>query len=134
MDRKTQELQKQEAVNPAKTERTKARRVYVPVVDIYETKDSIVLVADLPGADEKSVTVTLEKNVLTVTGQVEPEEFPGYSLSHSEYETGDFERSFSISDEIDRDKVEATVKNGTLRVTLHKSEKVKVKKIPVLTH
>ena len=134
MDNPGQELQKQEALHPVKTERTKIRKVFVPAVDIYETKDTIVLIADLPGTDEKSVNVTLEKNVLTVTGEVEPEEHQGYSVSYAEYETGDYQRSFTISDEIDQDKVEARVKNGTLRVTLHKSEKAKIKKIPILTH
>ncbi|MCX7635698.1 MAG: Hsp20 family protein [Syntrophales bacterium] len=68
MDKETKDLKKQEAPTPAGTERTRNRKVYVPKVDIYENKDSIVLVADMPGVDEHTVDVTLEKNVLTITG------------------------------------------------------------------
>ena len=64
------ELQRKETRGSVETERTRNRRVYVPKTDIYETKDAIVLVADMPGVDEKSVDITLEKNVLTITGVV----------------------------------------------------------------
>lgn len=62
-----QELQGQEGV-----ERTRSGRVYTPAVDIYETTEAIVLVADMPGVDESSVDVTLEKSVLTIYGRVQP--------------------------------------------------------------
>jgi HSP20 family protein len=127
------ELQKKEAQSSFETERTKSRRVYVPKVDIYEAKDAIVLVADMPGVDEKSVDITLEKNVLTITGSVEPEIYKDHSITYSEYDTGDYERAFTISDEVDRNKIEASVKQGVLRVTLPKSEPVKAKKIAIKT-
>lgn len=77
---KEQELQKQTASNPVEMERTRNRKVYVPRVDIYETKESIVLLADMPGVDESSVDIMLEKNVLTINGTVEPVAFPGHNL------------------------------------------------------
>jgi len=127
------EVQKQEAQNIAGTERTRNRRVYVPKVDIYEAKDAIVLIADMPGVDEKSVDITLEKNVLTIAGTVEPESYEDYNITYSEYGTGDYERAFTISDEVDREKIEASVKQGVLRVTLPKAEPVKAKKIAIKT-
>lgn len=127
------ELQKKEIQSTVETERTRSRRVYVPKVDIYETKDAIVLVADMPGVDEKSIDITLEKNVLTVTGAVEPEVYKEHSITYSEYDTGDYERAFTISDEVDRSKIEASVKQGVLRVTLLKAEPVKAKKIAIKT-
>jgi HSP20 family molecular chaperone IbpA len=133
MVQSTQEVQKREALHPIETERTRMRKVFVPAVDIYETKDKIVLNADVPGGDEKSVNITLEKNVLTITVEVEPIDYPGYTASHVEYDTGDYQRSFTISDEVDQNNIEATVKNGVLKVTMHKSEKAKVKTIPIKT-
>jgi HSP20 family molecular chaperone IbpA len=125
------ELQKREALHPAVAERTRMRKVFLPVVDIYETKDGTVLIADLPGADEKSVGITLEKNVLTITAEVETEDYKGYSASLIEYDTGDYQRSFTISDEVDQENIKATMKNGVIRVTLQKTDKAKLKKITI---
>ena len=131
MSNETKDLTKQEAQHPLETERTKTQKVYAPRVDIYETKDTIVLIADVPGVDEKSVDITLEKNVLTIAGTVAQEEKKGYTLSYAEYETGDYERAFTISDEVDKDKIDAEIRNGVLKITLHKAEKAKMKKIAV---
>jgi HSP20 family molecular chaperone IbpA len=125
------EMQKREASSPVETERTTARKVFIPRVDICETRDAIVLLADMPGVDEKSIDVTLEKSVLTLLGRVEPETHEGYRAAYVEYETGDYERAFTLSDEIDRDRIEASVKNGVLRLTLPKAEPVKLRKINV---
>jgi HSP20 family molecular chaperone IbpA len=125
------EMQKREASSPVETERTQARKVFVPRVDICETKDAIVLLADMPGVDEKSIDITLEKNVLTLMGRLEPETYEGYGAAYVEYDAGDYERAFTLSDEIDRDRIDASVKNGVLRLTLPKAEPVKLKKINV---
>ncbi|MCE5281036.1 MAG: Hsp20/alpha crystallin family protein [Deltaproteobacteria bacterium] len=125
------EYQKKPAQSPVETERTRNRRVYVPKVDIVETGGAMVIYADIPGADEKSVEVTLEKNVLTITGKVADQEFPGRSLSYSEYDVGDYERAFTISDEVDRDRIDAVVKNGVLKLTLHRAPVAEAKRITV---
>jgi len=131
MSNDTKDLAKQEAQHPLETERTKVRKVYAPRVDIYETKDTIVLVADMPGVDEKSIDITLEKNVLTITGNIGHSNNKDYTMHYAEYETGDYERAFTISDEVDRDKIDAEVKNGVLKITLYKTERAKVKKIAI---
>ena len=131
MSSETKDMTKQEAQHPVETERTRVRKVYAPRVDIYETKDTIVLLADMPGLDEKSVDITLEKNVLTIAGDVGQANYKGYTRSYVEYDTGDYQRAFTISDEVDRDSIDAVVKNGVLKVTLRKAEKAKVKKIAI---
>jgi len=131
MDKEKQDFTKQAAQNPIETERTRTRKVYVPKVDIYETKDAIVLLADMPGVDEKTVDITLEKNALTVKGVVEPSTVKDHSIAYAEYDTGDYERAFTISDAVDRDRIEAAVSNGVLRVTLYKAEPVKARKIAI---
>ncbi len=72
MTAEKKEVQKQPASTPVETERTKLRRVFVPKVDIYETREALVLLADMPGVDEKSVDITLEKDILTLRGVVAP--------------------------------------------------------------
>jgi len=123
------DLQKTE--NTMATERIRNVKTFVPRVDIYETKDSLFLIADMPGVDEKSVDVELEKNILTITGRVQTDETKDKSIVYSEYEIGDYERAFTLSDEIDREKIYATVKNGVLRLELPKAEKIKPKKIAI---
>jgi len=117
--------------NPTATERIRNVKTFVPRVDIYETKEALFLIADMPGTDEKSVDVELEKNVLTITGHVNIDEAKDKSIVYSEYEVGDYERTFTLSDEIDREKINATVKNGVLRLELPKAEKAKPQKIAI---
>lgn len=127
----TKEIQKKEAQAPERVERTWAKRSYSPQVDIVERKEDIIVVADMPGVDGKSVDVNLEKNVLSIYGRVEDENIPNHSAAYAEYGIGDYERVFTLSDEIDRERIEATVKNGVLRIVLPKAEKAKSRKITV---
>jgi HSP20 family molecular chaperone IbpA len=121
----------QKTQNTAVTERIRNVKTFVPRVDIYETKEALFLIADMPGVDEKTVDVELEKNILTISGRVENGKVKDHSLVFSEYEVGDYERSFTVSDEIDREKIKAMVKQGVLRLELPKAEKVKPKKIAI---
>ena len=114
-----QETAKQE-VEESGLERTRDRLAFVPRADIYETADAITVVADMPGVDENTVHVTLEDSVLSINGFVEPVQPEDYQLVFAEYRIGDFERTFTLSDQIDRDGIEATVKNGVLRLHLPK--------------
>jgi HSP20 family molecular chaperone IbpA len=129
-DMELQEVEKQEIVESG-AERTRARKAFVPRADIYETDDELVVVADMPGVDENSVEVTLEKNVLTITGNVDLVQPENFSLAYAEYEEGDYERSFTLSNEIDLNSIEATVKDGVLRLHLPKIGEAKTKKIAV---
>ena len=115
----------------SQVERIRSTTVYTPDVDIMEKGDSIVLVTDMPGVDESSVDITLEKNVLTIYGKVEPDVPEKHQLIHREYGVGDYQRSFTVSDEIDRDRIQATVKNGVLRLILPKAKTAQTTKISV---
>lgn len=129
----TKDIQKKEAGMKEGLERTKSGKVYTPAVDIIERKEDIVLIADMPGVDEHSVEISLEKDILTIDGYVETAVPEGHRLLISEYGTGDYHRVFTLSDEIDKEKIVATVKNGVLRLTLPKTEAVRTRKIPVRT-
>jgi len=125
------EIQKQEE-NPAdEMERTRSRRSFVPRADIYETENEIIVLTDIPGANEETVDITLEKNILSITAYVDAAIPSGFNIAYAEYEEGDYQRSFRLSDEIDRDKIEAVVNEGVLRLRLPKSQGAKTKKIAV---
>ena len=129
-DLQIQETEKRE-VAETDAERTRDRLAFVPRADIYETDDEIVVVADMPGVDVNTVDITLENNVLTINGYVELEQPEGYSLAYAEYRVGDYQRAFSVSDQIDRDGIGATVKDGVLRLHLPKITEARVKKIAI---
>jgi len=124
-------IEKSEAQSPAAMERTREQTVFVPRVDIYEREDALVLLADIPGVDQNSVEINVDRRVLTVTGRVVPEQVADHQLAYAEYESGDFERSFTLTEDVDVDKIEATVKNGVLRLVLPKAEAARPKKITV---
>jgi len=127
----TMEIHKQEETPADEMERTRSRRSFVPRADIFDTEKEITILADVPGANEKTVDITLEKDVLTITAYVEPAIPSGFDIAYAEYEEGDYQRSFRLSNEIDRDKIEAAVSDGVLRLRLPKVQEAQAKKITV---
>ncbi|MFN2176844.1 MAG: Hsp20/alpha crystallin family protein, partial [Anaerolineales bacterium] len=105
---KTLEVQKREVTPSEEGERTRECTCFVPRADIFENDDDIYLVVDLPGVDENSIDITIEKNVLTLNGYTEAEDLEGYALNLNEYEIGDYQRSFRLSNTIEKDKIQAT--------------------------
>lgn len=132
-EERTLQVEDTEKLEVAETgaERTRDRLAFVPRADIYETEEAIVVVADMPGVDANSVDIMLEDNVLTINGYVEPEQPVGYSLAYAEYQVGDYERAFTVSDQIDRDGIVAVVKDGVLRLHLPKVTEARRRKIAI---
>ncbi len=106
------------------------KKVYSPSVDIYENESHYVLFAEVPGCSEKDLEITIEKNILRIHATLQHEIPEGYRVFYSEYGIGDYERSFELSNEIDKENIEATVKNGVLKLVLPKIQP-SVKKIEV---
>lgn len=131
----TQALQVQDTekreIDTGGTERTRDRLAFVPRADIYEVDEVITIVADMPGVDENTVDIALENNVLTINGYVGPVEMEGHSLAYTEYRVGDYQRAFSLSDQIDQDEIEAVVKDGVLRLRLPKITEARRRKIAI---
>ena len=125
------QLTKEDCTTQEGVERTYSQRVYRPHVDIIDGAEHILLRINMPGVDEDRIDVTLEKNVLTIHGRVALPEYNGYQLVYSEYGVGDYERSFKLSNEIDRDKIDATVSRGVLTLKLPKIKAAVQTKIPV---
>ncbi len=126
------ELQpKAKAEAPAKAERVRPGRVFLPAVDIFETPEELVLIADMPGVSGEKVTLDIRENHLLISGEVGPPLGEGETRVEQEYFTGDFQREFHLGSLIDQSKIEATMKDGVLRLVLPKVEKAKPRKIQV---
>jgi len=130
-DSKSLEVQKEEMMPTNGSERTRETRCFVPRADIYETENEISVIVDLPGVDKNSLEISLEKNILKINGYVSQEDPEGYSLAFAEYQIGDYERSFRLSNQIDQDKIDATTNDGVLKLRLPKAEAAKSRKIAV---
>jgi len=117
----------------AAAEQTKPGIVFTPAVDIFETEKELTLLADMPGVKSDNLTIGLNKNVLTMTGEVEAPEDENETDVIREYETGKYFREFTLSNEIDQTRIDAVLKDGVLRLTLPKVEEVTPRKIAVKT-
>ncbi|MFQ5526208.1 MAG: Hsp20/alpha crystallin family protein [Thermoanaerobaculia bacterium] len=105
---------------------------WVPAVDVRESDDAFVFTAELPGLAKEDVAITLEENVLTLTGErkFENEETKN-EFRRIERSYGRFTRSFTLPHEVDSEKVEAKYGEGILTVTIPKAEKTKPRKIEI---
>ena len=116
---------------PASAESISDGPTTVPPTDIYETKDGVVMLLDMPGADPESLNVTLDKHALTVAARSASTAPQDYTLVHAEYQDSNYQRVFSVSDQVDSERIDATFKDGVLRLTLPKMTPSPAKKIAV---
>jgi HSP20 family protein len=107
--------------------------VHTPLIDIHEGPEGLILEADLPGVSEGQVTIQLEDNVLSLHARVDSTISENARVVHQEYRPGDFYRSFILSDEVERSKISAELKNGVLKLTLPKAERAKTRRIEIKT-
>jgi HSP20 family protein len=112
-------------------EQTKPGIVFTPAVDIFETEKELTLLADMPGVKAGNLSIGLNKNVLTMAGDVDAPEDKDETDVIREYETGKYFREFTLSNEIDQTKIDASLKDGVLRLTLPKVQAAAPRKIEV---
>jgi HSP20 family protein len=122
-------VDKKEIQNPQ--EFTREGPVFNPDVDIYETEEELILIADLPGVQKDDLDIDLNENTLTINAHVK--KVNQGTILYKEYDIGDYKRSFTISNVIDQGKIQAELKNGILRVVLPKAETAKPRKIEIRT-
>jgi len=112
-------------------ETTRMGPVYRPDTDIYETENHVVVATDMPGVTPDGIDVTLERRLLTIRGHVRPTTPEGYRRVAAEYGVGDYERVFTLSEDIDQKRIKANLKDGVLTLELPKAPAAKPKKIDV---
>jgi HSP20 family protein len=109
-------------------------RVWAPAVDMYETKDAVVVSAELPGLNEKDVHVSITGDLLTIQGERQwADEARDASHYRQERWFGKFERVLSLPIPVETGQIKATYRDGVLTVKLPKSEGVKPKEIRIDT-
>lgn len=105
---------------------------FVPAVDVYEDEHNLVLKLEVPGMNEEDLSVTLENNTLTVSGERKLEKEEKEENFHRiERRYGSFTRSFRLPNTVDPEKVEAGYDKGILKITLAKRAEAKPKQIKV---
>ncbi len=100
-----------------------------PAIDIYETDSGHVLLADMPGVSRDGLEVHVERDQLSIRGRVAEE--AQAKIQHREFRLRDYYRTFTLADEIDTDRIGATLTDGVLRLELPKSSRAQARKIPV---
>ena len=118
---------------PAMPEQTRPGPVYTPATDIFESDQTITVLADMPGVEAKDLEIDLRESVLTLTGRVTAPESPKESDVRREYRSGTFFRQFTLSETIDQAKIDARLTDGVLRLELPKVEKARPRQITVKT-
>lgn len=107
-------------------------RVWAPAVDMYETKDDLVVTAELPGVNEKEVQLSITGDVLSLRGERTLNQDTSQENFHrGERWYGRFERHLSLPISVQADKVKATYRDGVLTITLPKAEEIKPKSIKI---
>jgi HSP20 family molecular chaperone IbpA len=125
------EAERVAAVPQGGTEHTRDRPVYLPRVDIIETEDALEIVVDMPGVTRDSIEVTLEQRVLSIRGRAANPLPEGMAPLYLEYEPGDYERAFTLSDAVDPAGISARVQGGVLHLKLPKAGPAKLQRIEV---
>ncbi len=102
-----------------------------PPVDILEKDGNLILRVEIPGVDEKSISLKIEGQLLTVKGERKSEESDGFTYHQVESTYGTFSRSFTLPDSVDTNHIEANYKNGILVITMPQKQEVKPRSIKV---
>jgi HSP20 family protein len=127
-----QELQVQQKREvESKQETTIPARVFVPATDIFETDDVLTVILEMPGINKDKVDVKVENDVLQIEGWIDFSRYEGLQPVYTEYNIGNYARSFQLSSKIDQDRISAELRDGVMTLVLPKSEKAKPRKIAV---
>ena len=132
MERTGKELEPRTKQELTVAETTRPGRTFSPTVDIFESDDAITVLADMPGVRADGLSIDLHEDVLTIDGRVaEDLEGKGERVLVREYSTGSYRREFRLTNLIDRDRIDASLRDGVLRLTLPKAEAARPRRIEV---
>ena len=127
-----QELQVQQKREvEKKQESTIPTRLFVPVTDIFETDEALTVVMEMPGVDKGNVEVSVENDVLTINGRIDFSKYEGILPLYTEYNIGDYSRSFDLSSKIEQDSIKAELKDGVMTLILPKAKKAQPRRVAV---
>lgn len=129
----TKEMAPQQKQAVTGAESTRPGPVFTPAVDIFETEAAITVLADMPGIRPEGLEIDVRENVLSIEGRAPELRRENERAVLREYETGSFRREFRLTNLIDQGGIDASLRDGVLRLTLPKAEAAKPRKIEVRT-
>jgi HSP20 family molecular chaperone IbpA len=112
-------------------ETTIPARVFLPTADIFESRDALTVVLEMPGVEKSNVDVRVEDGVLSVQGRLDLSKYQGLQPLYTEYNIGHYARSFQLSSKIDQTKISAELQDGVLSLSLPKIEEARPRTIQV---
>jgi HSP20 family protein len=125
-----QELQvQQQRELQEKQEGTAPTRSFIPNTDIYETEEALTVVLEVPGVERSNINISVENGVLSIEGRIDSSKYKDLIPIYTEYPVGDYRRSFSLSSQIEQQKITADLSDGVLTITLPKAEQAKPRRI-----
>jgi len=127
---KTKAIEKSEETIPQKDIEIYDRYI-APDVDIYETENEYVVLADMPGVTKERLTVKLDRQDLKITGDIAKPENSNEHIFLNELCNASYHRHFTLADDVNRDKIEANLESGVLHLILPKKESHKPRDINI---
>ena len=112
-------------------ESTIPARSFIPPTDVFENEQSLIVVMEVPGIQRDQVDVRDENNVLTVEGRLDQSKYNGLQPVYTEYNIGNYARSFQLSSQIDQNGIKAELNEGVMTLTLPKAETAKARRIKI---
>jgi len=112
-------------------ERTEAGKFFSPHTDIHETERAVLVMMEMPGVGKDSIDIQVEKGVLTVKGTIDPARYESVQPLYTEYNVGNFVRTFTVSSKVDAANISATVADGVLTIELPKAKEALARRISV---
>jgi HSP20 family protein len=127
-----QELQVQQKRElETKEEATIPARTFLPTADIFEAEDALHVVLEMPGVEKDNINVIVREGVLNIEGRLDFAKYKDLQPLYTEYNIGNYSRSFRLSSAIDQNKIGAELRDGVLSLTLPKVEEAKPRTIQI---
>src|ERR1700756_738148 len=117
--------------NNVRTSESREQPYVVPPVDVFENPSGITLLADMPGVARDALHVRLDGDTLTIEATARTDAPEGMELVYGEADWPSFRRSFTLSRELDGDRIDAQLKDGVLRLSIPKTEEARPRRIEV---
>jgi HSP20 family protein len=128
-DQELQVQQKRELEK--KRETTFPARMFVPATDIFETDQALTMMIEMPGVSKETIEVKVEDDILTIDGRIDFSKYDGLQPLYTEYNVGNYSRTFQLSNAIEQSGIRAELTDGVMKLTLPKAERAKPRRINV---
>jgi HSP20 family protein len=128
-----QELQVQQKRElEKKQETTFPARVFLPAADIFETDQALTMMIEMPGVSKENIEVKVEDSILTIDGRIDFSKYEGLQPLYTEYNVGNYTRTFQLSNAIEQSGIKAELKDGVMKLSLPKAERARPRRINVV--